>query len=103
MTLAGLIEGMEAGLKQSLAVRRTDLRVVDLILGEIADRFDGEDPLRPPHRQGLERTRQALQSVASQLYAGQEVTPLEEPTAADLKEMRDQLDRGKRLFSETVG
>ena len=102
-TLSGLIEGMEVGLKQSLAVRRTDLRALDLMLGEISDRFDGEDPLRPPHRKAVERTRLALQAIASQLYAGQEVPPLEEPTAAELKEMRDHLDRGQRLFWETVG
>jgi len=68
-----------------------ELRCVEAILGEIAEAFNGADPLRPALREKLEATRQKLLTVTEHLrYLRIEVV-LREPLEEELQEMRDWL------------
>jgi hypothetical protein len=97
-----VIESVGKTLEASAASLRTELRLVDLILDEISEHFDGEDVLRPQARKPLEDTREALTELTSVLYDGHEAPPLVEPTPAEVNQVRLYLDRQKRLFAETV-
>jgi hypothetical protein len=101
-SLNEMIEGLEKGLKSSAESLRTELRLVDVILDEISEHFDGDDVLRPQARKPLEDTRQALAQLAQAIYDREEVPALVQPTVAALSQMQSYLDRQKRLFAETL-
>jgi hypothetical protein len=80
--------GLEAGLKASAEALRTELRLVDVMLDEIGEHFDGDDVLRPQARKPLEDTRHALAQLAQAIYDREEVPALVQPTVAALSQMR---------------
>ncbi len=42
-----------------MRMRWEDIRALEIVIGEIAAEFDGEDPLRPLIREALERRKRA--------------------------------------------
>ena len=96
--LETILEQLSEMLRSGIVMRWTEIRVVDILLEEIAGSFDGEDPLKPNIREGLEKARASVEKLARVGGAYGWAVELEEPTEADVQEFRDALNRGEKLL-----
>ncbi len=76
---------MAGHLRTSLAANFGDLwqavRACDLVLAEVAEQFDGTDPVRPAKREVLEQVRARLRGLGEQLIWLEVEVELREPDA----------------------
>jgi hypothetical protein len=94
-----VVDRMHAGHRLWLASLWQELRSIDVVLDDLAQEFDGEDPLRPIMRGIVEKTRRDLSLLHS---AFNEEAPLElpEPDEESMELARKYFDNGYRLMSE---
>lgn len=89
--LRGLAQESRNYAFQELSVRWQELRAVELVTGEIAVSFDGEDPLHPEVRGWIETSRQQVASVHERLGDRRR---LPDPGDDDLEVTRDLIEQG---------
>ncbi len=70
-----------------------ELRAVEMVLDEVAEEFDGEDPLLPPVREVLGKTRQDLTELHSSLQYVDAEVDLPEPHEERVAWLRQRLLR----------
>jgi hypothetical protein len=70
-----------------------EVRAVEMVLDEVAAEFDGEDPLLPPVREVLDKTRQDLRELHVLLDFVDAEAELPEPDEERVAELRERLLR----------
>ena len=90
-------ERMEEVILLMLGMLWQDVRAVEIVLDEVAQEFDGEDPLRPVMRGILDRTRKKLSDLHELLSA---IKPfeLEEPDEDAMGLARTYFEKGLQLM-----
>src|SRR5215211_4099544 len=89
--LSSLKESVEQRLVRGMELRWVDLQLAEMLVAEIADAFDGEDPLKPATREALDKTRQELEELFEHArYLGLSMEK-REPTEEELEESRESL------------
>ena len=91
-------EGMEEGIRLWLVSLWQELRAIDIVLQEVADEFDGEDPLRPIMRGIVEKTRGKLTRL-HELLAAVRPLELEEPDEEAMELVRTYFEKSWRLMA----
>jgi hypothetical protein len=66
---------------------------VETVLDEVAQEFDGEDPLIPPVRNVLDKAHQELAELPTLLHAVHVEVDLPEPDEERVAELRERLLR----------
>ena len=87
---------MEAGLRDGVVSYWLELRAVEIVVKEIREEFEGEDPLRPVIRDVVEQTRKDLTTLHS-FFALREPLELPEPDAETLDQVREFMAKGHGL------
>lgn len=87
-TLAETIEVLEQSATTSLRVRWQEIRAAEILVGEVAANFAGEDPLKPFNRARLDEARKKLEWLSPQLHVYLKDLTLEEPSPEDVDALR---------------
>ena len=82
---------------KELCVRWQELRAVEIVAAEIAQSFDGEDPLPPEIRQQVDATRLSVAEIRRSLFARPRRLP--EPSEDFMDRTRDLVDQGFRALN----
>ena len=91
-----LAGGLYERLREGVVHRWQELRAIEIVVEEVAQEFDGEDPLRPILRETLEKTKGEIRSLHEHLS---KIEPLEllEPEEEIMAALNEFFARGKRL------
>jgi hypothetical protein len=85
------------GLRERLVSLWQELRSIDLVLDEVAEEFDGEDPLRPIMRGVVEKTRRDLTNL-HEVLSVEEPLELPEPDEEEMALARIYFENGRKLM-----
>jgi hypothetical protein len=88
-----LIEAVCTKLKTGLELRWPELRTLEIIAGEIAEQFDGEDPFKPVFREAIEKAKASVQRLAGISSKYGDDVAIAEPADEELQEWRDLVER----------
>jgi hypothetical protein len=92
-----IAEQMTKGLRAQLVYLWEELRSIESVLDEVAQEFDGEDPLRPIMRDVLDTTRKKLTDLHAALSES-EPLELKEPDEEEMELARAYFENGRRLM-----
>jgi len=93
-------ERVESRIRLELVSLWEELRAIDIVVAEVAEEFDGEDPLRPIMRGIVETTRKKLTDLHEVLSSPDSIE-LKEPGEEALDLVRTYFENGKRLMSSS--
>lgn len=93
-----VVENMHQGMRGWQVSLWQELRSIDIVVNEVAEEFDGEDPLLPTMRRLVEKTRRDLTLLHKAL---DQMEPLElpEPDEDSMELARKYFDNGYSLMS----
>ena len=92
-----IADQMETAARAMLVSLWQQLRSIDVVLHEVAQEFDGEDPLRPVMRGIVEETRRQLTALHA-VFTAMEPLELKEPDEESLELARTYFEKGRRLM-----
>ena len=92
-----ILENMQEGLRVWLVSLWQELRSIDVVVNEVAEEFDGEDPLVPTMRRLVENTRRDLQ-LLHRAFDSYDPLELTEPDDEAMTLARKYFDNGYRLM-----
>ena len=79
-------------IRDGLQIHWQELRAIEVGVGEVAEEFDGEDPLKPEVRALLDGCLASCSGLRDQMADFVEIE-LPEPTEDDVEQVRQLLDR----------
>jgi hypothetical protein len=88
---------MTQDIREGVAHLWDEVNAIDVVLGEVAQQFDGEDPLRPVMRGVLEQARRDL-SLLHEFFSGKEAVAVTQPSEEALELVRIYFDKGVELY-----
>jgi hypothetical protein len=88
----GMAHSLAAAIVGQVRSPWAQLRAIEVVIAGVAEEFDGEDPLRPHNREGVDVAKARLQKLAHEMqeYVGEMVLP--EPDESDLTQAREFLE-----------
>jgi hypothetical protein len=99
-----LIDAMEENLEEGLRMRWEEAVAAERVIDLIAAEFDGQDPLKPHSRAGLQHAREIAETLASQLTAaGRTVEDVLEVGASGEQDEHGEGDLEEVLGSSRIG
>jgi hypothetical protein len=96
--LDAFIDAMEERLEQGLLMRWEEVVAAERVVDQIAAEFDGEDPLKPRSRAGLQRARELGEKLAQELGAMGRPVELANDADDEVRELRLMLERKGCVF-----
>jgi len=93
--MAEVADALETRLRSDLVQRWKELRATEIVLEEVREEFDGEDPAVPQMRQGLAECKLKVQELRDGTERFGERIELPEPEESLLNVVRGLLERGR--------
>jgi hypothetical protein len=81
-----------SAIRDGLQVHWQELRAIEISIGEVADEFDGEDPLKPDVRELLDGCLGSCRELREEMAAYAAID-LPEPTADDVATVRGLIEQ----------
>ena len=92
-----LTESIEGSIRRQMVSLWEEVRSIEIVVDEVAQEFDGEDPLRPIMRSVVDKTKAKLQEVHL-LFNKIEPLELSDPDESEMELARAYFDSGRNLM-----